>query len=204
MGFTQFTGEPNIFCKSFRAQWQAVGTSSWGIRRGPSHLLLIRRSSVPIYEPARGFVLSMQIWYDRNKGLLQFDQRFSITSLAVKYGVKDLQCRTMPITSEVDLPRLAVAEVNSNEYLSIIGSCLHISQVSRPDIAYAVGVLSRHSSTPGQQHMETAINLDWSHRKSIEERLRAQSLKQFLCRQKSTLMPITRGTTLPDEVLQVC
>ena len=81
------------------------------------------------------FVLSMQIRYDRNKGLLQFDQRFSITSLAVKYGVKDLQCRTMPITSEVDLPRLAVAEVNSNEYLSIIGSCLHISQVSRPDIA---------------------------------------------------------------------
>ena len=83
----------------------------------------------------------MQIRYDRNKGLLQFDQRFSITSLAVKYGVKDLQCRTMPITSAVDLPKLAVAEV------------------SRPDIAYAVGVLSRHSSTPGQQHMKAVINL---------------------------------------------
>ena len=107
----------------------------------------------------------------------------------------------MPITSAVDLPKLAVAEVNHNEYLSVIGSCLHISQVSRPDIAYAVGVLSRHSSTPGPQHMEAAINLvcylyhtqdlfvqytrapngnnphvyekDWSHRKSIEERLRA-------------------------------
>jgi hypothetical protein len=107
----------------------------------------------------------------------------------------------MPITPAVDLPKLAVAEVDPNEYLSIIGSCLHISQVSRPDIAYAVGVLSRHSSTPGQQHMDAAINLvcylyhtqdlfiqytrapngndphvyekDWSQRKSIEERLRA-------------------------------
>jgi hypothetical protein len=97
--------------------------------------------------------------------------------------------------------------------------------VSRPDIAYAVGVLSRHSSTPGQQHMEAVINLvyylyhiqdlfvqytrapngnnphvyekDWSHRKSIEERLRATKPEAVptVCRQKSTLMPITRGTT---------
>ncbi len=79
--------------------------------------------------------------------------------LRQKNGVKDLQCRTMPITSAVDLPKLAVTEVDSNEYLSIIGSCLHISQVSRSDIEYAVGVLSRHSSTPGQQHMDAVINL---------------------------------------------
>ncbi len=65
----------------------------------------------------------------------------------------------MPITSAVDLPKLAEAEVDPNEYLSIIGPCLHISQVSRPDISYAVGVLSIHSSTPGQQHMDAAINL---------------------------------------------
>ena len=61
MGFTQFTGKPNIFRKSFRAQWQAGGTSFWGIRRESSHLFLIRKSSVLVYEPARGFVLSMQI-----------------------------------------------------------------------------------------------------------------------------------------------
>jgi hypothetical protein len=107
----------------------------------------------------------------------------------------------MPISSLVELPKLATAEVDPIEYLSIVGSCLHIAQVSRPDIAYAIGVLSRHSATPGKQHMEAAINLvnylyhsrnlfiqytrsgsgnepelfekDWSHRKSIEERLRA-------------------------------
>ncbi len=105
----------------------------------------------------------------------------------------------MPITSAVDLPKHAVAEVDPNEYLPIVGSCLHTSQVSRPDIAYAVGVLSRHSSTPGQQHMHATLNLvcylnhthemfsqytrapngnnlhvyekDRSQRKSIEERL---------------------------------
>ena len=107
----------------------------------------------------------------------------------------------MPITPAVELPKLTTAEVDSIEYLSIVGSCLHIAQVSRPDIAYAVGVLSRHSATPGKQHLEAAINLvnylynskehfiqysrsdqgnvpelfekDWSIRKSLEERLRA-------------------------------
>jgi hypothetical protein len=46
----------------------------------------------------------------------------------------------------------------------------------------------------------------WSHRKFIEERLRATKpgAVPTVYRQKSTLMPITRGTTLPDEVLQVC
>jgi hypothetical protein len=36
-------------------------------------------------------VLSMQIRYDREQGLLQFDQRSSITSLVAKYGVKDFR-----------------------------------------------------------------------------------------------------------------
>ena len=67
----------------------------------------------------------------------------------------------MPITAEIikSLPELKEAEVDYVQYLSVVGSCLHISQVSRPDISYAVGVLARHSSTPGAAHMDAAINL---------------------------------------------
>ena len=65
----------------------------------------------------------------------------------------------MPITPTVELPKLTAAEVDTIEYLSIVGPCLHIAQVLRPDIAYAVGVLSRHSATPGKQHMEAVFNL---------------------------------------------
>lgn len=36
---------------------------------------------------------------------------------------------------------------------------MHISQVSRPDIAFAVGVLSRHSATPGEEHRTAALDL---------------------------------------------
>jgi len=139
--------------------------------------------------------------YDREQGILQFNQQAAIESLARSKGVIDLKPRSLPISQLVELPKLSQAEVDPIEYLSIVGSCLHIAQVSRPDIAYAVGVLSRHSATPGHQHMNAAINLvnylyntrhlviqykksdkgnepeifekEWSPSKSMEERLRA-------------------------------
>lgn len=38
-------------------------------------------------------------------------------------------------------------------YLNAIGSLLHIAQCTRPDIAYAVGALARHSSAFGREHI---------------------------------------------------
>ena len=43
-------------------------------------------------------------------------------------------------------------------YLSIIGSCLHIAQVSRPDYSFA-SVLSRYSRAPGAAHLKAALDL---------------------------------------------
>jgi hypothetical protein len=105
-----------------------------------------------------GLVLSMHVRYDREQGILQFNQVAAIESLARSKGVIDLKPRSLPISQLVELPKLLQAEVHSIEYLSIVASCLHIAQVSRPDIAYAVGVLSRHSANPGQEDMNAAIN----------------------------------------------
>ena len=60
--------------------------------------------------------------------------------------------------------------INSIDYLGAIGSGLHICQVSRPDCFFAVGVLCRHSATPGAIHTTAVLNLvqymyhtrDWS------------------------------------------
>jgi hypothetical protein len=44
-------------------------------------------------------------------------------------------------------------------YLQIIGVLLWISRVSRPDIAYAVGILSRYSSNPSARHFTAALDV---------------------------------------------
>jgi len=219
MEFTQFTGEPNMYRKQFELNGRqeeiilglyvddlVIGSSSeearlWFMQRLESRFPVNAKSTGVISFESPGLVLSMRVRYDQKRGILQIDQQPAIESLARRYGVFDMHPKSMPIAAAVELPKLAVAEIDQNEYLSIVGSCLHIAQVSRPDISYAVGVLSRHSATPGQQHWEAAVNLvnylynsrelfiqytrsaagnvpevfekDWSRRKSIEERLRA-------------------------------
>ena len=108
-------------------------------------------------EPGR--ILSMQVRYDIEKGILEFDQMEAIEALAKKLGVEKRKPRSLPIDPNNDLPKLKEAEANVTDYMSIIGSCLHIAQVSRPDISFAMGVLSRHSATPGEKHMEAALDL---------------------------------------------
>ena len=43
-----------------------------------------------------------------------------------------------------------------NRYAELVGSLLYISTTTRPDIAFAVGVLSRYMSCPEEDHMRAA------------------------------------------------
>jgi hypothetical protein len=45
---------------------------------------------------------------------------------------------------------------NDNEYAAIVGSLLYLSVKTRPDIAYAVGVLARFMSCPKAPHLKAA------------------------------------------------
>ena len=219
MGFTEFTGEPNMYRKVFELNGKReeiilgvyvddliIGSSShearlWFMNHLEARFPVNAKSTGVITFDQPGLVLSMHVRYDRERGILQIDQRSAIKALAAKYGVLDLPPRSMPIKPSVKLPKLSTAEVDPIQYLSIVGSCLHLSQVTRPDIAYAIGVLSRHSATPGQAHMEASVDLinylnhtqhlyiqftrsshgnnpeifekDWSTHKSIEQRLQA-------------------------------
>jgi hypothetical protein len=106
-----------------------------------------------------GLLLSMQVRYDRTHGILEFNQQAAIESIAEKTGMDKAPPRSMPITDKVILPKFKEAQIDQRKYLSIVGSLLHICQVSRPDCAFAIGVLTRHSATPGEPHMQAALNL---------------------------------------------
>ncbi len=75
----------------------------------------------------------MEVKYDRAAGVLTLRQKGSIEALAAKIGVNGMHPRSLQTTAAIQLPKLKVAEISQTEYLSIVGSCLHISQVSRPD-----------------------------------------------------------------------
>ena len=43
-------------------------------------------------------------------------------------------------------------QANLKEYQAVIGSLIYASIGTRPDISYAVGVLSQFMSNPGEEH----------------------------------------------------
>ena len=51
---------------------------------------------------------------------------------------------------------LRMVPKSSFDYLSVVGSLLHIANCVRPDISYAVGNLARFSLTPGTAHVNAA------------------------------------------------
>jgi hypothetical protein len=177
MGFKSLTGEPNMYYKEWMLDGRleriyiccyvddtVIASSSrkarqWLMSRMEKRFPVNAKSTGLITYETPGLILSMNVRYDLKRGILEFDQKSAIEALAARVGVQSLKPRTMPITSSVVLPKLPRAEVDQTEYLSLVGAILHICQVSRPDCAYAIGVLSRHSSTPGHVHMEAARSL---------------------------------------------
>jgi len=177
MGFTELTGEPNMYRKVFTLNGKReeilIGTyvddslmaysseeaRTWFMSRLEKRFPVNPKSSGLITFDEPGLLLSMHIKYDRKGGILEFNQVDSVNALAKKYGLESQPSRKLPIGPKTVLNKLQVAEVSSTDYLSIVGPCLHTQQVSRPDCSYAVGVLTRHSATPGQEHKQAALDL---------------------------------------------
>jgi len=63
-----------------------------------------------------------------------------------------------PMLPNSTLLRLKEREVpaESFDYLSVVGSLIHFTNCMRPDLAYAVSALSRHSLAPGKAHVRAA------------------------------------------------
>lgn len=177
MNFTELTGEPNMFRKTYKINGKEeeiiigqyvddclIAASSQQVLDEFMIKLKARfpvnaKSSGEISVDDPGLLLSMQVKYDKQGGILQFNQERAIETLAHRIEVTEDYPRRLPIRSPCELPKLDSPEISQTDYLSIVGSCLHICQVSRPDCAYAIGVLSRHSATPGHVHMEAAKDL---------------------------------------------
>jgi hypothetical protein len=105
------------------------------------------------------WLLGMAINQDMVEGFIRMDMETAITKLAEGLLTKEELVKSSsiqhPMLSTSLLPKLSLAEVKTEEfdYLSVVGSLLHISNCVRCDISLAVGVLSRHGMHPGKAHV---------------------------------------------------
>ena len=80
-----------------------------------------------------------------------------IKSLLAKHGMENAHSVTTPLDSNVKLILDNGEEtVDQKQYQSIVGGLMYAACVTRIDIAYAVGLLSRFSSKPTVSHLAAA------------------------------------------------
>lgn len=75
-----------------------------------------------------------------------------IEKILKKYNYYDHKPVCTQFDPTVKLLKNEGRSVRQNEYASIIGSLRYATDCTRPDIAYAVGVLGRFTSCPGMKH----------------------------------------------------
>ena len=117
------------------------------------------------------FVLGIQIFRDREKRQLALSQASYVDKMLSRYFMQDSKKGMLPYISGVQLSKeqspktpQEVEDMRRYPYASAVGSLMYAMLCTRPDICYAVGVVSRFQSNPGPEH--------WTAVKSILKYLR--------------------------------
>jgi transposase InsO family protein len=98
------------------------------------------------------WILGMEIIRDRDKHTIELSQCRYIESILERFEMGSSRPVATPMDPNTKLIKLNEAEVDVKTYQSALGALMYAMLATRPDIAYAVGVLSKYAATPGQAH----------------------------------------------------
>jgi hypothetical protein len=111
---------------------------------------------------AANFILRMEIKRDRANRKLWLNQRKYVETILQRFNMHGSKPVKVPIPIGVKLsadqcPKTQKEEEDMSHfpYANAIGSLMYAMFCTRPDIAHAVGVLSRCMSKPGKEHWTT-------------------------------------------------
>jgi hypothetical protein len=105
------------------------------------------------------YILGIEIIRDRANRTMYLSQRKHIGDVLARFNMSNARpvstplAKSAPLTKE-DCPQSPedLEYMRSVPYLSAVGSLMYLAVGTRPDIAYAVGALSRFNANPGQAH----------------------------------------------------
>jgi hypothetical protein len=102
--------------------------------------------------------VGMHITRDLQRGTLKISNERMVADLLQKYGMADAHGRVVPMSRGIVLKRGEGEPLDQLRYpySALVGSLLYLAVTVRPDIAYAVGVLSKYMSCPTTAHWQAA------------------------------------------------
>jgi hypothetical protein len=111
-------------------------------------------------------LLGVEILRNRAKGELGLTQRGYAQDILACFGLSDCCPVSTPLNPGTRLDAslapstpAEVAFMHTVDYVGAVGALMYLAIVTRPDIAYAVGVLCRFMANPGPEHWKAAKHL---------------------------------------------
>ena len=105
------------------------------------------------------YVLGIEITRDRRKGLLGLSQTGYIDKILKRFNMSSCNGSEVPVTkgdklSKEQSPKtdMEKKEMEDKPYASVVGSLMYAQVCTRPDISFALSLLGRYQSNPGQAH----------------------------------------------------
>ena len=127
------------------------------------------------------YCLGVSIEQDDEQKCLWIHQKQYILNMLAKHGMTDAKTVSTPSDTSVKLEKDdgVSKDVDGTKYQSLVGSLLYAAIATRPDIAHAVGVVSKFNARPSEAHLTAAkrilrylkgtSNLALKYKKSDEE-----------------------------------
>ena len=101
--------------------------------------------------------IGMKVMRNRAAKTLTLSNPGHTATLLEAFGMDKATPNKTPMASGVKLTKTGEGLLpEGNRYAELVGSLLYLSTTTRPDIAFAVGVLSRFMSCPEEDHMRAA------------------------------------------------
>ena len=111
-------------------------------------------------------ILGMKISWDRSAGTLNLPQELYLEKVLSRFRVNDAKPRTTPLANHFKLSKEQSPKSFEERdhmtlvlYASAVGSLMYAMVCTRPDIAHAVGVVSRYMANPRKEHWEAMKRL---------------------------------------------
>ena len=105
------------------------------------------------------FVLGIQIYRDRSRGILGLSQKSYIDKVLSRFGMINCAPRDTPMAKgdkfsldQCPKNELERKDIKRFPYASAVGSLMYAQVCTRLDIAYIVGMLGRYLSNLGMDH----------------------------------------------------
>lgn len=121
------------------------------------HAILTKFKGKDLGEPTSFF--GMHIQRDRTKKTIKLSNPRHISELLHTYKMDQAHISPIPMSKDLPLDRYEDSELIGLTKVpcrQLVDSLLYVAMTTRPDIAYAVGILSRYMSKPYKVHWKAA------------------------------------------------